>query len=81
MQIGKKSRRKDSLADMRRVVIRSGSERVVYQPHEEPAFFNITVEQRHLDHMNKKDIDEESHIAVVYQILKDNLRKAKKYCM
>lgn len=30
--------------------------KIVYQPHEEPAWFNITVEQRHLDHMMKKDI-------------------------
>ena len=28
--------------------------------------------------MRKKDIDPESHIALIYQILKDNLRKAKK---
>lgn len=59
-------------------MIRSGSEQLVYQPRGDPAFFSITVEQRHLDHMMAKDIDDESHIQVVYQVLKDNLRKAKK---
>ena len=28
--------------------------------------------------MSKKNIDEESYVQVVYQVLKDNLRKAKK---
>ena len=28
--------------------------------------------------MMAKDIDHESHIQVIYQVLKDNLRKAKK---
>ena len=39
----KRNKNYESLADIRGI-IRSSSERLVYQPHEEPAFFNITVE-------------------------------------
>ena len=41
------------------------------------AYFNILVERRHADRLEKKDIDEESKLEVTYRILKDQLRRAK----
>ena len=52
--------------------------KLVYQPHEEPAYFDINVEKRHAEHLGKKVLDEESKMQVVYRILKDQLRVAKK---
>ena len=43
----------------------------VYQPTEEPAFFDLSVEKRHCDHLGKKNLDKESRLQVIYRILKD----------
>ena len=51
---------------------------VVYQPHEQAAFFDILVEKRHVENLSKDRLDEESKLQVIYRILKDHLRKAKK---
>ena len=45
---------------------------------DDPAFFNLFIEKRHAEHLAKKDIDEESRLEVIYRVLKDQLRKAKK---
>ena len=50
----------------------------VYQPTEEPAFFDLSVEKRHCDHLGKRTLDKESRLQVIYRILKDQLRVAKK---
>ena len=50
----------------------------VYQPHDEPAFFDLTIEKRHAHHLSKKTLDKESRLQVIYRILKDQLRIAKK---
>ena len=50
----------------------------VYQHTEEPAFFDLAVEKRHCDHLGKKNLDKESRLQVIYRILKDQLRIAKK---
>ena len=52
--------------------------KLVYQPHEEPAYFDVNVERRHAEHLGKKVLDEESKMQVVYRILKDQLRVAKR---
>ena len=55
-----------------------GKQFAVYRPRQDPAFFNIFVEKRHADHLANKDLDDESRLEVVYRVLKDQLRKAKK---
>jgi len=40
-------------------------------PCSDAAYFNIVVERRHADRLEKKDIDEESKLEVTYRILKD----------
>jgi len=33
-----------------------------YQPHELPAFFDIAVEKRHLEHLSKNTLDRENRL-------------------
>jgi hypothetical protein len=40
----------------------------------DPSLFKIQVAKKHLDHLNKDDMDEISKFEVVYKILKDQLR-------
>jgi hypothetical protein len=54
-----------------------GKRYTLYQPQEDPAFFDIFVEKEHIDHLANKDLDFESRLQVIYQILKDQLRRAK----
>jgi hypothetical protein len=42
-----------------------------FRTSQDPLFFNLFVEQRHMEHLERKDIDEESRLEVVYRILKD----------
>jgi len=51
---------------------------IVYQPHDEPAFFDLHVEMRHTKHLGKKTLDKEGKLQVMYRILKDQLRSAKR---
>lgn len=51
---------------------------LVYQPHEDPAFFDLQIEKRHAEHLGKKLLDKETRLQVIYRILKDQLRIAKK---
>lgn len=46
----------------------------IYQPKEEPAFFDLAVEKRHMEHLAKKTLNKEHRLQVVYRILKDQLR-------
>ena len=55
-----------------------GNEIQIWRPTKDPAFFNLLLERRHADRLEKKDIDHESKLEVVYRILKDELRRAKK---
>jgi len=50
----------------------------IFKTIDDPAFFQIFIEKRHADHLSKKDIDEESRLEVIYRVLKNQLRKAKK---
>jgi hypothetical protein len=43
----------------------------LYRENDNPAFFNVLIERRHADRLEKKDIDDESRLEVVYRILKD----------
>lgn len=52
--------------------------KLVWQPHEDPAFFEVLVEKRHAEHLAAKVLDEESKMQVMYRILKDQLRGAKR---
>ena len=45
--------------------------RIFYQPDDEPAFFNMFVEERHTEHLANKDTDEESRLQIIYRIMKD----------
>ena len=58
----------------------TGKEKLVYgfQPHEAPAYFDLSVEKRHLEHLGKKTLDKENRLQVIYRILKDQLRIHKK---
>ena len=49
-----------------------------YQPHELPAFFDLAVEKRHVEHLGKRTLDKENRLQVIYRILKDQLRLHKK---
>jgi hypothetical protein len=40
----------------------------------DPSLFKIQVQKKHLDHLNKDDLDEISKFEVIYKILKDQLR-------
>ena len=59
-------------------VLSRENNQLVYQPHDEPAFFDLQVEKRHAEHLGKKLIDKETKLQVVYRILKDQLRIHKK---
>lgn len=59
-------------------IILEGKKYAVYRPHHDPAFFSIFVEREHADHLAKKDLDDESRLQVIYHVLKDQLRLAKK---
>jgi hypothetical protein len=37
-------------------------DKLVYQPHEEPAFFDLHVEKRHIEHLSKKTLDKEGKL-------------------
>ena len=50
----------------------------MYQPDQQPAFFDLLVEKRHVDNLAADNLDEESRLQVIYRILKDHLRNAKK---
>jgi len=39
---------------------------------------NIFIEKRHATHLAKRNLDEESRLEVIYRVLKDQLRRAKK---
>ena len=58
--------------------LRDPKVRIFYQPDDEPAFFNMFVEERHTEHLAKKDTDEESRLQIIYRIMKDQLRMTKK---
>jgi len=49
-----------------------------YSAYEDPAFFRITLENRHAEQLIRRNLDEESRMEVVYRVLKDQLRHAKK---
>jgi hypothetical protein len=66
------------LANPGTVTDADGNEIQIWRPSKDPAFFNILIEQRHADRLEKKDIDNESRLEVVYRILKEELRRAKK---
>jgi hypothetical protein len=55
-----------------------GNEIQIYRPTKDPAFFNILIERRHAERLEHKDLDHESRLEVVYRILKEELRRAKK---
>lgn len=42
-----------------------------YQPSDEPAFFDLAIEKRHVDHLSRKTLDKEHKLQIVYRILKD----------
>lgn len=44
---------------------------VIYRPSEDPSFFNIFVDAKHIEHLAKKDMDDESRLEVIYRVLKD----------
>ena len=58
--------------------ILSTKDKFTYQPHELPAFFDLAIEKRHLEHLGKKTLNQEDRLQVIYRILKDQLRIAKK---
>jgi hypothetical protein len=45
--------------------------------YEEPPFFNIFIEKRHADQLERMNLDSESRLEVIYRVLKDQLRRAK----
>lgn len=40
-------------------------------PKEDPPFFNIFIEKRHAENLQKPSLDDESRLEVIYQVLKD----------
>ena len=40
----------------------------------DPSLFKLQVQKKHLEHLNKDDLDEISKYEVIYKILKDQLR-------
>ena len=66
---GKNSLRSVSKEHMR--VATNGDSIQLYRENETPAFFDILIERRHADRLEKKDIDDESKLEVIYRILKD----------
>lgn len=40
-------------------------------------FSNIFIEQRHADMLQKRNLDQESRLEVIYRILKDQLKRTK----
>ena len=59
-------------------ILSCDNDKLVYQPHNEPAFFDLQIEKRHAEHLGKKLLDKETRLQVIYRILKDQLRIAKK---
>lgn len=50
----------------------------MYQPEDDPTFFDLYVEKKHVEHLSKKNMSKENRLQVIYRILKDQLRNAKK---
>ena len=42
-----------------------------YQPTEHPAYFDLAVEKKHVEHLSKKTINNENRLQIIYRILKD----------
>jgi hypothetical protein len=42
-----------------------------YGPKDDPSFFNIFIEKRHADQLQRRNLDEESRLEVIYRVLKD----------
>lgn len=42
-----------------------------YTAYEDPAFFKITIEERHAEQLMRRNLDEESRSEVIYRVLKD----------
>lgn len=44
----------------------------------DPPFFDIIIERRHAEQLSKSQLDPESRLLVIYSVLKEQLRRAKK---
>ena len=71
----KKKQKREKAREAKRVksesILSQEKTETVYQPHEEPAFFDFMIEKRHAEHLGQKLLDKETKLQVIYRILKD----------
>ena len=60
-----------NIKSIREKVIGVNTKRTFHKIEMDPSLFKIQVQKRHLEHLNKDDLDEISKYEVIYKILKD----------